>query len=318
MRGLGAAGRLPQPWVAVRNRDERLTFDGRGARCEWEFTSDLHLARVFPAAGRRLMRRAFADWPLERRSEPAVSAAPDVSFVIGHRGRARLPHLLATLASIAGQRDVAIECIVVEQSFEPEIAETLPSWVRYLHTPIPSPDFEYSRAWTFNAGSGEAKGRILILHDNDMLCPAGYAAEVVARAREGAAFLDLKRFIFYLDEAATDRMFANETLPDDAPQTIVQNAQGGSVAAVRESFFAIGGFDETFVGWGGEDNEFRERAETHGRLNGFGYLPFIHLWHPAQSGKLAGREAPAVKRYHELAAIPAEERIRRLRASRGT
>jgi hypothetical protein len=314
MRGFGPYRALPRPWVAIRNRAERLTLDGRGARCEWSFSSDLHLAKIFPSTGKRLMHRAFSDWPVDLRGEPLSSGPPEVSFVIGHRGLERLPHLLATLRSIAGQRAASIECIVVEQSPEPEIAASLPSWVRYHHTPTPLPASEYNRGWAFNAGSERALGRLLIFHDNDMLCPAGYAAEVVARAQEGALFLDLKRFVFYFDEGASNRMFSSGTLPAESPAVIVQNLQGGSVVASRQAFFEIGGFDESFVGWGGEDNEFRERAETSGRVNGFGYLPFIHLWHPAQSGKLAGPEAPAVKRYHELTSIPPAERIRRLRS----
>ena len=36
----------------------------------------------------------------------------------------------------------------------------------------------------------------------------------------------------------------------------------------------------------------------------FGYLPFVHLWHEPQAGKVAGPEAPALKRYFELAEVP--------------
>jgi hypothetical protein len=299
-------------WIGMRNRNERLTFDGRGARCEWIFTSDLHIAKVFPSAGARLMARAFRDWPIELRDTRETSDAPEVSFIIGHRGMQRLPHLLATLRSIAGQRDAAIECIVVEQSVAPEARGSLPSWVRHIHTPLPAPDYPFNRSWAFNAGAREARGRLLIFHDNDMLCPARYAAEIVARANEGSSFFELKRFIFYLGETASRAMFATGVLPTDAPDVIVQNLQGGSVAAEREAFFAIGGFDESFVGWGGEDNEFWERAASTGRVYDFGYLPIVHLWHAPQPGKV-GQTAPAIRRYQELTKISPQERIAALR-----
>jgi hypothetical protein len=308
LRGLGPYRKLRTPWIGMRNRNESLAIDGRGARCEWIFTSDLHVARVFPSAGARLMRHALRDWPIEFQETRKTSDTPEVSFIIGHRGVDRLPHLSSTLRSIAAQRDVGIECIVVEQSAVPEIAPSLPSWVRHLHTPLPSSDYPYNRAWAFNAGARIARGAVLVFHDNDMLCPADYAAETISRTREGWSFLELKRFLFYFDETTTRELFSTHRIPDRAPETVLQNAQGGSIVVTRDAFFAVGGFDESFVGWGGEDNEFWERAETTKRVYAFGCLPFIHLWHTAQAGKQSA-DAPAVRRYHELSAIPPKERI---------
>lgn len=300
-------------WALIHNRDEAISVDGRGVLCHWEFTSDLHIAKVYPSTGRWLMRRALADWPVALRDDPASLADRSlVSFIIGHRGLERLPHLLTTLRSIAGQRGTTIECIVVEQSVRPEIERALPRWVRYLHTPFP-PEAAYCRSATFNAGARLARGGILVLHDNDMVVPERYAAEVASRATEGWAFIDPKRFTFYLGEYDTRGVFAEGTLWGDGAVTVVQNARGGSIAASRDAYFAIGGFDEAFVGWGGEDVDFWERAAAHGGVYTFGYLPLIHLWHPPQTGK-AQPDSPAVRRYHEIRTIPAEERIRRLRA----
>jgi hypothetical protein len=312
LRGLGPYRDLRTPWIGMRNRNERLVIDGRGARCEWVFTSDLHIARVFPSAGARLMRRALRDWPIEFRDTMTPSDRPSVSFIIGHRGVDRLPHLLATLQSVAAQRDVDVECIVVEQSTAPQIVASLPPWVRHLHTPLPALDYPYNRSWAFNAGARLALGEVLILHDNDMLCPFRYAAEAIARAREGWSFLELKRFLFYFDEGTTREVFATPRVPDRTPENVLQNALGGSIAVTRDAFFDVGGFDESFVGWGGEDNEFWERAETTKAVNAFGYLPFAHLWHAPQSGKQSA-VAPAVRRYHELKDVPAEARIEKLR-----
>ncbi len=159
-------------WVAIRNRRERLTTDARGARCEWRFTSDLHIAKVYPLTGRWLMRKALREWPIVLSDDASrATTEPEVSFIIGHRGMERLPLLRETLRSIAAQRDASIECIVVEQSWTPEIEAHLPQWVRYVHTRTPSADFDYARSWAFNVGARLARGRVLILQDNDMLLP---------------------------------------------------------------------------------------------------------------------------------------------------
>jgi hypothetical protein len=284
----------------VRNRDESIATDGRGVRCDWRFTSELHIANVYPRTADTLLRRTLHNWPIDLRDAPATAGEPRVSFLIGHRGLERLPNLLETLRSIAGQSE-AIECIVIEQSPRREIESALPSWVRYLHTPV-APDFDYCRAATFNEAVRMARGEVVIAHDNDMLVPRRYAAEVLDRVQEGAHFVDLKRFIFYRSETG------------DRVTSVVQNLKGGSIAATKEAYLAIGGFDEGFVGWGGEDLEFWERARAHGRVYQYGYLPIVHLWHRAQPGKVAGDGAPALRRYEELRAIAPEERIRRLRA----
>src|SRR5262249_36260679 len=91
------------PWELMHNRNERTSTDGRGVRCEWRFSSDLHIAKVFPSLGVRLMDVAFAQWPVALEDAPAAHGLVAVSFVIGHRGLDRLPQLRTTLRSIAGQ-----------------------------------------------------------------------------------------------------------------------------------------------------------------------------------------------------------------------
>jgi hypothetical protein len=299
-----------QPWVYMHNRDERLTSapQGFGARCNWQWTSDLHIARVFPALGQRLMNRALEKWPIELRAAPAENPdAVEVSFVIGHRGLQRLPHLLLTLQSIAAQRGVGFECLVVEQSALPEVERHLPSWVQYIHTPLPKADIPYCRSWAFNVGARIARGNVLVMHDNDMLVPVDYSAQLLAMVRDGYEVANLKRFIFYLTKADSTAVLAGEgSLFRSRPESVVQNLEGGgSFGITREAYFAIGGFDESFVGWGGEDNEFWERAQTR-RTWPYGYLPLIHIWHDPQPGKTDSQRSTATLFEARSAILPAE------------
>jgi len=337
-----SATRARGRWIHMRNRAEEIKFDGRGIECTLKYMSELHIANVFPKTGTRLMQEALAQWPVSFADAPRLEGSfpaaqspghpephraagqpgnratpnPDVTFVIGHRGSSRLPHLQLTLRSIGAQQEVAIECVVVEQAPEPEIRSALPPWVRYVHQPAQEGE-PYRRAATFNEGVRRARGRLLVLHDNDLLVPERYAAEIVARAAESWEAMDLKRFVFYLAPRDSERVLSSGRLTlDERSDTVIQNVRGGSIAITREAYDGIGGFDESFVGWGGEDLEFWERAETR-RATRFGYLPMIHLWHAAQPEKLQVQDAPAIKRYFELAAVPVEERIERLRRGRG-
>jgi hypothetical protein len=312
LRGFGANAGEPEPWLSIRNRGDRVTSDGRGVRCEWRFGNELHIANVLPSTGKRLMRVALKRWPVTFAEAPRHVGTPVATFVIGHRGLERLPHLLATLRSIAGQ-SVAVECIVVEQSHAPEIPSRLPPWVRYIHSEVPR-DLPYCRSQTLNVGARVAQSGVVILHDNDVLVPEAYAAEAAARVAERWSFANLKRFIFYLPAYESGRVFATGSVRP-SKSTIVQNVHGGSIVAERRAYDAVGGYDESFVGWGGEDNEFWDRAATTERIYDFGYLPMIHLHHEDQPGKRT-RDTAAIARYEALQSIPPQERIARLLAER--
>ena len=304
--------RLHSSWMRICNRNERLTasVDGRGVACQWQWTSDLHAPKVFSALGIRLMARSLQDWPIQFAPAPPESSGEvQVSFIIGHRGIPRAPQLLSTLATVAAQRGVSCECIVVEQSVLSEVADLLPAWVRYVHTPVPSPDMPYCRSWALNVGARAARGRILVFHDNDMLLPQAYASEVWAHSLEGYEVINLKRFIFYLTEAHSNAICEGDRHLSAMPaEAIVQNLEaGGSLAMTRDAFFAIGGYDETFVGWGGEDNEFWQRALTR-NVWPYAYMPIVHLWHAPQPEK-AKQDKLSVRQLLELSSIPPERRI---------
>jgi GT2 family glycosyltransferase len=144
--------------------------------------------------------------------------------------------------------------------------------------------------------------------------PEGYAAEAAARVGEGWKFANLRRFLFYLAAYETGRVFATGCLRP-AKANVVQNLHGGSIVADRAAYAAIGGFDESFIGWGGEDNDFWDRAATTGRIYDYGYLPMIHLHHEEQPGKRT-RDTAAIARYEALEAVPPRERIARLLAEK--
>ena len=168
-------------WTKLCNRAERVSEcpNGVGVLCNWKWSSNLHAPSILPLLGKLLMRRALSSFPIKLSdTSPERNAGnPDVSFIIGHRGRERLPHLLLTLKSIAAQESLSFECIVVEQSSTQSIQADLPPWVHYYHDYTSST--LYNRARTFNVAFNIAKGKLLILHDNDMLIPTHYGKDML-------------------------------------------------------------------------------------------------------------------------------------------
>lgn len=274
-------------YLRLHNRLERISEgpNGQGYVCLWPFTSRLYAPQVWTYLGSKLLRLAVEDSEFKQQDEPIrrYKKNLDVSILIGHRGIDRLSHLLYTISYFAGQEGVSLECIVIEQDVRPLIKQYLPEWVRYEFMESEGSDSGYNRSAAFNRGVRVAKGKVLVLHDNDMIVPKDYCYSIVRLVSQGYDVVNPKRFVFYLsrdDSTLLSKSF--DHVVHCKPEYIVQNLEaGGSMAITKEGYIRIGGMDERFVGWGGEDNEFWSRCSVLNRWI-WGYAPVIHLWHPSQ------------------------------------
>jgi hypothetical protein len=310
--GKNSLRREPSNWVRFHNRGERLipAPNGSGVDCDWRWTSDLNICRLFPSVGRRLLTAALNEWPIRMLDQPPKPESdPQISFIIGHRGAEKIPHLLATLRSLFGQEGCLLEIVVVEQAEEGLLPGVLPDGVRYILTRPPVRQLPYSRAWAFNVGARHARGRVLVFHDNDLLAPSRYGSELVARIARGVQAARLQRFVFYLSEAATERACAGQAWNTVVPQRVQQNSDGGTLAVERNAYFKIGGHDEAFIGWGGEDNEMFDRCRALA-CDPFGFLPFVHLHHLSQPRQPDPQGF--MRRLQDRLAIPRSVRIAEL------
>lgn len=274
-------------WVRAWNRHEFLKVVSGGVDTTpvGPWSADIHACHVFPWIGKRLLHQAIQRWPVAFANERKVKGKPEVSFIIPHRGVERLPLLRKVIESIHAQEGVAVECIVVEQNATQDV-EGLPHEVQHIHLPHPTDATGWHKSWAYNVGVAQAKANIVVCHDGDILVPSRYAQEIIKHLRNGENdVVHLQRFLFCLNQGDTEGIFVTpDFLVRCVPERVRQNWQGGTLAISKEAFYQIGGYDQRFVGWGGEDNEFFDRCRT---LRAFrsGYLPFIHLWHEPQPAK---------------------------------
>ncbi|SDW04312.1 glycosyltransferase family 2 protein [Thiocapsa roseopersicina] len=278
------------PWLDLCNRHESLTKtdSGRARACNWSDTSPLTVCRLFPATGARLLRHCLTQWPIRFAEPPQASfGAPDLSLIIAFRGTARLPQLRCCLASLWGQFGVSLEIILVEQSWDSLLDATQVPGVRLVHARSTSPDMPFNKSWALNVGARLARSDILLFHDADMLAPHGYAQAVLDLIARGFAGARLPRLIFYLDAPSTVSVQTRQSLDHIGFVSDIQSNGRIPLTMTKQAYWDIGGHDESFYGWGGEDDEILQRAETL-RLYPGAFLPFIHLWHPSQPEKHAG------------------------------
>jgi hypothetical protein len=141
-----------------------------------------------------------------------------------------------------------------------------------------------------------------------------YAAEVARVVlKEGYDVASIQRFLFYFDEASTQMVnWEAFILPGITPTRVLQNWKGGTIALASKTFFELGGFDEGFVDWGGEDDEFFDRCRLRRHCR-YGYVPFVHLYHPPQPDRRAPDNVNVARALPMRLAISPIERIAELR-----
>jgi glycosyltransferase involved in cell wall biosynthesis len=262
-----------------------------------------------PSLGKQLLNKCLNKSFFEMKEHRELDIDIEVSVLIGHRGIERLPLLLSTLRSIASQIEVGLECIVIEQDKIPRIKQYLPPWVKYLFLKTHTDSTTYNRSAAFNLGAEYASGRILLLHDNDMLVPNTYCKSILCIANRGYDAINTKRYVFYMSCSDTERIIrSTNSIAGSTPDYIIQNLEaGGSMAITRRAYIKLGGMDEEFVGWGGEDIELWKRCSLLRRWI-WGYEPIVHLWH--QSQPLKERiDNPNIERIKTLNAYDLKTRI---------
>jgi len=286
-------------WINLHNRYERLirSRKGPGVICDWEWTRPLFLCNIYPKIAQKVARSAFSKWPIKLANKQKIflKDKPLISFIIIHKGIERMPLVEFVIKSIFGQSDIPVECIIIDQSETEALKERLLKnkdlieGVRYHHIPIPNKSNRFHKAWAFNLGAKMAKADILVFHDGDVIIPADYSREIVFNFRRQYEVVRLQRFTFCLSHQSTQLILSEgasalEKYSQLSFDSVRQNEEGGSIAVKKKTFFELGGFDEAFIGYGGEDNEFFNRCLSR-KAYIYSYLPFMHLFHSPQPEK---------------------------------
>ncbi|WP_222936625.1 glycosyltransferase family 2 protein [Streptomonospora sp. PA3] len=225
-----------------------------------------------------------------------ADASPPVLIVIPFRDRSaegwRLRNLLACLQSLRDQsypRD-EYRVVVVESDDAPRRREVIEPYAdRYLFARKAG---MFNKSWAVNVGvveSGEATEVVCIL-DADALADRDFVARNAASfQRPGTGGHLTYRDMFCLDEEATsqairDRIAAGEAeAPSERLRGFLLRRPPGCCLWVRaQTFHRIGGMDERYEGWGGEDNDFAYRFDFSAPFDSFDDR-LLHMSHPPSS-----------------------------------
>lgn len=250
-------------------------------------------------------------------SLPPRTALPDeraaeVLVVVPFRDRdtggKRLRNLLACLLALRDQsvpRD-AYRVTVVE-------SDDVPRWHSVIepfadHYLFAQKAGSFNKSWAVNAGAVNSPGEasVICILDADVLVDRDFIARNVARFRSPGTGGHLTyRNMLCLDEASTSWAI-RERVCRQAPEAESGRLRGfllrrppGCCLWVRTgTFLRVGGMDERYEGWGGEDNDFAYRFDVAAPFDSYDDV-LLHMTHPPASllqddGELVNAHIPAL------------------------
>lgn len=140
-----------------------------------------------------------------------------------------------------------------------------------------------------NVGVRQSTGQYVFVHSPESAYVGDAPALALAAARAQPRAVALGRVGFArFDELADAPDLANamQTLFEArVPETPYLRTFYGSLCCAREAFDAVGGYDESFAEWGGDDDDFRVRLEMAGRpLLACTALRLLHLSFETRDG----------------------------------
>ncbi|HIJ77959.1 MAG: glycosyltransferase [Desulfobulbaceae bacterium] len=238
----------------------------------------------------------------------------------------RLQHLRYCLDSLKFSQDDFDEVVISDDGSSLETVEALTRLIKSYDFPIRhvwQPKNGFRVAAARNNGIRNAKGDYLIFFDCDFLVLPGTVKEHTRRAQKG-------RFVAgnckYLSAETTEKIFNNQlqshqierlynSIPDDnlrkehrkfltrtffmrlhllSPR---KQSLGGHFSIHRDDIEKINGYDENYVGWGGEDEDLGIRLVMAGIYcrTAITHAKILHMWHPKQINNVKWQEGPNIR-----------------------
>ena len=197
----------------------------------------------------------------------------------------RRDNLFAVLTELA--RHPQFEPILVEQDAAPRLDGGLPHPAcRHVFAYNPGP---FNKSWGLNVGFRQCMHAWMAFADADIVLGAALTA-TLEHLEKGYWAIKPYRRLIDLDASESVRVRGGDFdfVPDRGGATPNREGvgerivfAGGAFLIARTAFARLGGWDERFRGWGGEDDAFSYRLErARAPAIELDIRPAVHLAHP--------------------------------------
>ena len=228
----------------------------------------------------------------------------------------RPAHLERSLRSLALQRGVAgkFEVIVADDGSKDQTPTIVRNFARTADFPvqwISHPHRGFRVALCRNDGVRASKAPYLLFSDSDCIFPVDHLQKHLLARRPGivragdclrldrestervdAAVIEAGAYRAWTSRGEQLRLF-QKRIKGHYYQLVRHPTRpkltGFNIGISREDLEAVNGFDESFIGWGCEDDDLANRLRRAGRriASVLGYTHGYHMWHPTEPSRPA-------------------------------
>jgi glycosyltransferase involved in cell wall biosynthesis len=218
-------------------------------------------------------------------------------------------HLERSLASLALQQNMAgrFEVVVVDDGSKDDTHDVVHKFARTANFPVKLTTHEHDGfrvSLCRNDGVRASVGDYILISDSDCLFPphhleqhlvarkpniirAGNCYRLDQETTEWLTVADIaagkyRRTVSYVERWRLWRRWMSDVRYQLRHHPIKPKLMGFNIAISRSDLEAVNGFDEEYVGWGCEDDDFAARLRLLGKQvrTVVGYTQAYHMWHP--------------------------------------
>jgi predicted glycosyltransferase involved in capsule biosynthesis len=148
---------------------------------------------------------------------------------------------------------------------------------------------ELNKSKAVNLAAKKATKEVLVIADADVIYDPEIIVKSISLLNKAACVVPFTE-VYNIERTATERLLKTEPkwpidvkFEESTKKSIYPGFAGKLIVISKEIFEKVGGFDERFIGWGGEDDAFSLAVKTIcGKLvNIKGEI--YHLWHPVSN-----------------------------------
>ena len=210
-----------------------------------------------------------------------------LSYLITFRqsGEGRLQNLLYVLRHLSA--DNSIQIVLVEQDEQRRLPEI--DLINQCDYVFVRNHYSFNKSWGLNIAAQYAKSDHLLIADADMVIPHGTILKIIDEFNHGSDAINPYLELVDLSQAHTIAVLSgNKSLQETHYQMDVNRESighnlpfcGGIFAISAKLFTGIGGMDERFSGWGGEDNAVTLKVQWYAKkMVTLESETAYHLWH---------------------------------------